>query len=70
MCTLSVIVGADGEPSNVKVPTGLGMGLDEKAGEAVRNWRFDPARKDGRAVLVQIAVEVDFHLYNNAPSQN
>jgi TonB family protein len=39
------------------------MGLDEKAIEAVKNWRFEPAMKDGHPVPVQIAVEVDFHLY-------
>jgi len=39
------------------------MGLDEKAMEAVRQWRFTPAMKDGTPVAVQIAVEVSFHLY-------
>jgi TonB family protein len=41
----------------------LGLGLDEKAIEAVRQWRFQPALKDGRPVDVQITVEVQFHLY-------
>ena len=41
----------------------LGMGLDEKAIEAVRNWKFEPAKKDGKPVAVQINVEVNFHLY-------
>ncbi len=39
------------------------MGLDQKAIEAVRNWRFSPAMKDGRPVPVQINVEVNFRLY-------
>jgi TonB family protein len=39
------------------------MGLDEKALEAVRTWRFEPARKDGVPVAVQISVEVNFRLY-------
>jgi TonB family protein len=39
------------------------MGLDEKAMEAVRTWKFEPARKDGVAVPVQVAVEINFHLY-------
>jgi TonB family protein len=39
------------------------MGLDEKALEAVRTWRFEPARKDGQPVAVQINVEVIFRLY-------
>jgi TonB family protein len=39
------------------------MGLDEKAMEAVRMWRFDPARKDGRPVAVQMQIIVNFHLF-------
>jgi len=63
ICTLALVVGADGRPSNIHVQSSLGMGLDEKAIEAVRNWRFEPAMKDGHPVAVAIAVEVDFHLY-------
>lgn len=37
-------------------------GLDEKAIEAVREWRFEPGRKE-IAVAVQINLEVNFHLY-------
>jgi len=65
VCTLSLIVGVDGKTSNIRVVNAIGLGLDEKAVEAVRNWRFDPARKDGVPVAVQLAVEVDFHLYGN-----
>jgi hypothetical protein len=36
----------------------LGLGLDEKAIEAVKNWRFEPATKDGKPVAVAINVEV------------
>ena len=61
--TLALVVGTDGRPSNIRVQSSLGMGLDEKAIEAVKNWRFDPAMKDGHPVRVEIAVEVDFHLY-------
>jgi TonB family protein len=39
------------------------MGLDQKAIEAVQQWRFQPATKDGRPVAVQISVEVSFKLY-------
>jgi len=63
VCTLQLIVGTDGRPSNIHVVGSLGMGLDEKAIEAVKNWRFEPAMKDGHPVRVEIAVEVDFHLY-------
>jgi len=41
----------------------VGMGLDEKALEAVRRYRFKPAMKDGRPVAVIMTVEVDFRLY-------
>ncbi|HKN35382.1 MAG TPA: TonB family protein [Terriglobales bacterium] len=37
--------------------------LDEKAVEAVRKWRFEPAEKDGRPVAVQVNIEVSFRLY-------
>jgi len=63
VCTLALVVGADGRPSNIRVQSSLGMGLDEKAIEAVKNWKFEPAMKDGHPVPVAIAVEVDFHLY-------
>jgi TonB family protein len=60
---LWVIVGADGHPRDISVRRSLGMGLDEKAVEAVRRWKFDPAKKDGQAVAVQISIEVNFRLY-------
>jgi len=63
ICTLALVVGADGRPSQIRVQSSLGMGLDEKAIEAVKNWKFEPAMKDGHPVPVAIAVEVDFHLY-------
>jgi len=62
-CVLMIVVGEDGRPRNIRVTKPLGKGLDEKAIEAVRDWRFDPARKDGKPVPVEVAVEVDFHLY-------
>ena len=60
---LWLIVDPDGKPRDLRVMRSLGMGLDEKAIEAVRTWRFDPARKDGQPVAVQINVEVSFRLY-------
>ena len=60
---LWLIVGPDGKPRDIRVTRPLGMGLDQKAIEAVNRWRFEPAMKDGRPVAVQINVEVNFRLY-------
>jgi len=62
-CVLSLVVGPDGRPRDLRIARSLGLGLDEKAIEAVRNWRFEPAVKDGKPVAVAINVEVDFRLY-------
>lgn len=65
VCVLALIVDAQGNPQHIHVVRTLGMGLDEKAIEAVSAWRFKPAMKDGTTpVPVMITVEVDFHLYN------
>jgi len=62
-CVLWVVVGPDGKVHDIRIQRTLGLGLDEKAVEAVRNWKFEPARKDGQPVAVQINVEVNFRLY-------
>jgi TonB family protein len=63
MVVLRVVVGSDGRPQDVRVARTLGMGLDEKAMEAVRQWRFEPGYRDGRAVPVVVDVQVNFRLY-------
>jgi periplasmic protein TonB len=60
---LMVIIGADGRPHDPRILRSLGMGLDQKALDAVRTWRFAPAMKDNRPVSVQISIEVMFRLY-------
>ena len=60
---LWLVVGSDGRPRDAKISRSLGMGLDEKALEAVRRWKFEPALKDGKPVAVQINVEMNFRLY-------
>ncbi len=60
---LWVIIGPDGRPRDIRVQRSLGMGLDEKAVEAVRTWKFEPAKKDGQPVAVQVNIEVNFRLY-------
>jgi protein TonB len=63
VCMITVIVDAQGNPQSPRVVRSLGMGLDEKALEAVRKYRFKPAKKDGKPVAVRIAVMVDFRLF-------
>jgi TonB family protein len=63
VCVLWLVVGPDGRPRDIRVARTLGLGLDEKAIEAVKNWKFEPALKDGKPVAVQINVEVSFRLY-------
>jgi len=60
---LSAIIGPDGRPHNLRVVRSLGMGLDEKATEAVTRWRFEPARKGSQPVAVEVNIEVAFRLY-------
>lgn len=60
---LILLVGTDGRAHDIHVQSSLGMGLDEKAIEAVGQWRFQPATLNGQAVATQIAVEVNFHLF-------
>ena len=61
--TVSVIVDAQGKPQNVHVSRGVGMGLDEKAIEAVQQYRFKPAKKNGKPVAVYLNVEVNFEIF-------
>jgi TonB family protein len=60
---VTIIVDMKGVPQNPRIVRALGMGLDEKALEAVRRYRFKPAMKDGKPVPVMITVEVNFRLY-------
>jgi len=61
--TLAVVIGPDGRVHGVEIRRSLGMGLDEKAIEAVKTWRFEPGKKDGQPVSVIVNVEVNFRLY-------
>jgi len=62
VCTLSLIVGLDGRTSNIVVVKKLGLGLDEKAVEAVRQWKFEPGRRYGRPVLTHLTLSIQFKL--------
>jgi TonB family protein len=59
---LYVEIDATGKAQNVRVLHSLGLGLDEKAMEAVKKWKFRPGYKDGKAVTVVASIEVNFRL--------
>ena len=59
---LFIVVDEKGNPRDLKVIRPLGLGLDQKAIEAVEKWRFKPGMKDGRPVPVQATIEVNFRL--------
>jgi protein TonB len=59
---LVVDVDTTGRAVNFRIAKSLGLGLDEKAMEAVSRWKFRPAQRNGRAVTVPATIEVNFHL--------
>jgi protein TonB len=59
---LTIVVGADGRVERVDVIRGLGLGLDDRAVEAVKQWRFRPATADGKPIAASAAVAVTFRL--------
>jgi TonB family protein len=63
VCVISTVVDAQGNPTQVQVVRKLGMGLDQKAVEAVRQYRFTPAMRLGEPVAVAVHIEVNFRLY-------
>ena len=60
---VNLIVDQNGNPQNVHVLRGVGMGLDEKAVAAVKQYRFKPAREAGKPVAVELNVEVNFQIF-------
>jgi TonB family protein len=59
---LSIVVGTNGKATDIKVTKSLGMGLDEKAVEAIQKWLFKPGTNKGQPVAVRALVEVNFRL--------
>ncbi len=59
---LAIEVDTNGRAKNPRVLQALGLGLDEKAIEAVSRWRFRPGAADGKAIVTSATVEVSFHL--------
>ncbi len=59
---MHIEIDESGRAINERVVRGIGYGLDQKAIEAVKKWKFDPGRKDGKPVRVQAMAEVNFLL--------
>ena len=59
---LFVVVDEKGNPRDIRILRPLGLGLDQKAVEAVEKWKFSPGKKDGKPVPVQAQIEVNFRL--------
>jgi periplasmic protein TonB len=59
---MEIVVRRDGSVGDVRVLQGLGAGLDQRAADAVRQWRFSPAHRQGVAVDVIVEVAVEFKL--------
>ncbi len=59
---LEIVVRSNGTVGDVKILRGLGGGLNERAVQAVRQWRFSPARMRGTPVDVVVQVGVEFKL--------
>jgi len=61
---VEAVVDASGAPAKLKIVSPLGFGLDDRALQAVSQWRFEPARKDGVPVEAVTIVPVDFRLFH------
>ena len=66
---VSLVVDAQGMPQRVRVVRALGMGLDEKAVEAVRQYKFKPAMFQGKPVPVEVNIEVNFRFIKDRVSR-
>ena len=58
-----LIVDEQGNPTHIRVARGVGMGLDEKAVEAVRQYKFKPSMQNGKPVKSDIYVDVNFQIF-------
>ena len=68
-CVVSLVVGVDGKPTNIVVTKKLGLGLDEKAVEAVRKWKFEPGTRYGRPVPSRLNLSLTFKLFGQTTNK-
>jgi TonB family protein len=59
---MNVVIGTDGVARDFKITQALGMGLDQKAIDAVTQWKFEPGKKNGEPVAVIATIQVNFRL--------
>ena len=59
---LRIEVNERGQPQNLRIRQSLGLGLDERAVDAVKRWRFRAGTADGKPVVTEAVVEVNFRL--------
>jgi bla regulator protein BlaR1 len=62
-CVIATVVDSQGHPTQVQVVRHLGMGLDKKAVEAVKQYKFEPGTRLGKPVAVEVHIEVNFRFY-------
>lgn len=60
---VGIWVDANGNPTHIRVLRGIGMGLDEKAVEAVRQYKFRPGMENGKPVVTEVNIEVNFQIF-------
>jgi TonB family protein len=58
---IGLVVSSQGVPRDLRIVKSLDRDLDQSAIEAVKEWRFAPAQKDGKAVAVRVSLEIQFH---------
>lgn len=58
---IGLVVSSKGDPEDPHVVKGIDKDLDESAVEAVKEWRFAPAQKNGKAIAVRVSVQIQFH---------
>lgn len=59
--TVALVVSSEGVPRDVRVLKGLDKDVDQSAVDAVREWRFAPARKNDKPIAVRVSLEIEFH---------
>jgi TonB family protein len=64
-CVVSLIIGADGRPTNVALNKKLGMGMDERVIATINRWKFEPERRNGKAVASRMELTLSFKLQAN-----